>query len=174
MNEAEAVITDIQTPVYLQYNFTAGAAPSRFLSKLKQGVLSGQRCPLCTNVYIPPRGSCPACGIPTVEEVVLSNKATVESFTIVAIPIPNKAIKPPFVVANLILDGANISFIHLLGECVNEDVRIGQRFEALWKPQEEWDYAMDNISYFRPIAEPDVAIENIGKVPVDGLGDLHS
>jgi uncharacterized OB-fold protein len=174
LSEAETVITDIETPVYLQYNFTAGAAPSRFLSKLKQGVLTGQRCPRCTNVYIPPRGSCPACGVPTVEEVVLSNKATVESFTIVAIPIPNNPVKPPFVIANLILDGANISFIHLLSECVNEEVRIGQRVEALWKPQEEWDYAMDNISYFRPIDEPDVAIENIGKVPVGGPGDLHS
>ncbi|MFT6286337.1 MAG: putative OB-fold protein [Alcanivorax sp.] len=174
MSEAETAITDIETPVYLQYNFTAGAAPSRFLSQLKRGVLTGQRCPRCANVYIPPRGSCPGCGVPTVEEVVLSNKATIESFTIVAIPIPNKPIKPPFVVANLILDGANISFIHLLGECVNEEVRIGQRVEALWKPQEEWDYAMDNISYFRPIAEPDVAIGNIGQVPVGGLGDLPS
>ena len=94
MSEQEP-ITGIEVPIYLKYNFTAGAAPARFLSQVKRGVLTGQRCPLCEQVYFPPRGSCAACGVPTQEEVVLADKATVESFTIVAIPIPNNPIKPP-------------------------------------------------------------------------------
>ena len=64
-----------------------------------------QRCPKCEQVYIPPRGSCAACGVPTEEEVELADKATVESFTIVSIPIPGNPIEPPFVVANLVPDG---------------------------------------------------------------------
>ena len=162
MSEDKDAITDIEAPIYLQYQFTAGRAPTRFLTQVKQGVLTGQRCPRCANVYIPPRGSCPACGIATEEEVVLPDKATVESFTIVAIPIPNNPIEPPFVIANLVLDGANISFIHLLSECENAKVHIGQRVQAVWKPEEEWGYAMDNIRYFRPIDEPDVPVEMIG------------
>ena len=59
-------------------------------------------------------------------------------------------------------DGANISFIHLMSECVNEEVRIGQRVTAIWKPKEEWDFAMDNIRYFKPLDEPDVPVELIG------------
>jgi uncharacterized OB-fold protein len=169
MSEQPEMITDIEAPVYLQYNFTAGRAPSKFLSRLKQGELTGQRCPQCANVYIPPRGSCPACGVATEEEVLLSDKATVQSFTIVAIPIPNNPIEPPYVVANLVADGANISFIHLLSECVNEEVHIGQRVQALWKPEEEWDYAMDNIRYFKPLDEPDVPVDRIGSVPYEGL-----
>ena len=168
MSEEQEMITDIEAPVYLQYNFTAGRAPARFLTRVKQGVLTGQRCPGCANVYIPPRGSCPACGIATEEEVDLPDKATVQSFTIVAIPIPNNPIQPPYIIANLVLDGANISFIHLMSECVNEEVHIGQRVQAVWKPEEEWDYAMDNIRYFRPIDEPDVPVEMISKVPTSG------
>lgn len=168
MSEEQDMITGIEAPIYLKYNFTAGRAPARFLSQLKRGVLTGQRCPRCTNVYIPPRGSCAACGIATEEEVALPDKGTVQSFTIVSIPIPNNPIQPPYVIANLVLDGANISFIHLLSECVNEEVHIGQRIEAVWKPEEEWDYAMDNIRYFRPIDEPDVPVEMIGKVPAAG------
>ena len=168
MSEQE-MITGIEAPIYLQYNFTAGKAPARFLSQVKKGVLTGQRCPSCSNVYVPPRGSCAACGVATEEEVVLSNKATVQSFTIVAIPIPNNPIQPPYIIANLVADGANISFIHLMSECVNEDVHIGQRVEAVWKPEEEWDYAMDNIRYFKPLDEPDVPVDMIGKVPVAGL-----
>jgi uncharacterized OB-fold protein len=168
MSEQQEQITGIEAPIYLKYNFTAGAAPARFLSQIKKGVLTGQRCPGCEQVYIPPRGSCPACGVATEEEVVLADKATVESFTIVSIPIPGNPIQPPYIIANLVADGANISFIHLMSECVNEDVHIGQRVQAVWKPEEEWDYAMDNIRYFKPIDEPDVPVEQIGRVPVSG------
>ena len=168
MSEQQDMITDIKTPVYLQYNFTAGKSPARFLSQIKQGILTGQRCPTCQNVYCPPRGSCAACGVATEEEVVLSGKATVQSFTIVAIPIPGNPIKPPFVIANLVADGANISFIHLMSDCVNEEVHMGQRVEPVWKPQEEWGYAMDNIKYFKPLDEPDMALEEIGKLAQSG------
>jgi uncharacterized OB-fold protein len=169
MSKNQEPITGIEAPVYLKYNFTAGAAPTRFLTQVKKGILTGQRCPRCEQVYVPPRGACAGCGVPTEEEVVLSDKATVQSFTIVSIPIPGNPIEPPFVVANLVPDGANISFIHLMSECDNADVHIGQRVQAVWKPEEEWDYAMDNIRYFKPIEEPDVPVEQIGKLPVTGL-----
>ena len=170
MSEENDVITGIETPVYLKYNFTAGAAPTRFLTQLKKGKLTGQCRPEPgAPVYVPPRGSCPATGMPTEKEVEVSDKATVQSFTIVHIPIPGNAIEPPFVVANLVADGANISFIHLMSECVNEEVHIGQRVQAVWKPEDEWDYSMDNIKYFKPIDEPDVPVAQIGKLPVTGL-----
>ena len=168
MSEEKDMITDIEVPIYLKYNFTAGAAPARFLQKIKQGVITGQRCPQCEQVYVPPRGSCAACGVPTDEEVEVSDKATVQSFTIVTIPIPNHPIQPPYIIANLIADGSNISFLHLIDECVNEDVHIGKRVQAVWRPKEEWTYAMDNINHFKPIDEPDVPVEMIGKVPVEG------
>jgi uncharacterized OB-fold protein len=171
MSEEREMITDIKVPSYLQYNFTAGRAPARFLSQIKNGVLTGQRCPACNNVYCPPRGSCAACGVATQDEVELTGKATVQSFTIVNIPIPGNPIAPPYIIANLVADGANISFIHLMSECVNEEVHMGQRVSAVWKPKDEWGYAMDNIRYFKPIDEADVAIENIGKIPVNGPGE---
>lgn len=168
MTDETPMVTGMEAPIYLKYNFTAGAATTRFLTEIRKGRLVGERCPACRMVYMPPRGSCPACGIPTTEEVELANKATIESFTVVHIPIPGNPIKPPFVVANLIPDGANIAFIHLLSECINEKVHIGQRVEAVWKPEEEWDYAMENIAYWRPIDEPDVPVERIGKLDVNG------
>jgi len=163
MSEEKEMITGMEAPIYLNYNFTAGKAATRYLSQLKKGKIVGQRCPSCNNVYVPPRGSCAACGVATKEEVQLGDKATVQSFTIVYIPIPNNPIKPPYIIANLVPDGANISFIHLMSECVNEEVHIGQRVQAVWKPESEWDYAMDNIKYWKPIDEPDVPVDQIGK-----------
>ena len=155
-------ITGMEAPLYLKYNFTAGESTARFLTELKKGHLTGQRCPSCSKVYAPARGSCARCGVATTEMVELSDKATVQTFTIVHIPIPGNPIQPPFVIANLVPDGANISFYHLLSECNNDEVRIGMRVQAVWKPEEEWDYRMENIRYFRPIDEPDVPREEIG------------
>ena len=46
-----------------------------------------------------------------------------------------------------------------MSECENSEVHIGQRVQAVWKPEDEWAYAMDNIRYFKPIDEPDVPVE---------------
>jgi hypothetical protein len=160
--EETSEITTMEAPIYLNYSFTAGSATTRFLHGLKQGKLLGQSCPVCGKVYAPPRGSCAKCGVPTEGEVPLSDKASVESFTIVHLPIPGNPIKPPYIIANLVPDGSNISFIHLISECNNDDVHIGQRVQAVWKPESQWTYAMENISYFKPIEEADVDRENIG------------
>jgi len=162
MSEPTEAITGFESPIYLKYRFTAGEATSRFLSQLKQGRIVGQRCPTCHNVYVPPRGACAKCGEATKEEVQVSEKGTVMSFTIVHIPIPGNPIKPPYVVANILLDGADINFIHLIsGGVANEDVHIGMRVKAVWKPKEEWGYTMENIAYFEQIDEPDVDMDKL-------------
>ena len=122
-NTENEMITGIEAPIYLKYNFTAGTAPARFLHEVKEGKLIGQRCPQCEQVYIPPRGSCAACGVPTKEEVEVSDKATVESFTIVAIPIPNSPIKPPYIIANLVADATKDQPRKRTGAVVEEDLR---------------------------------------------------
>ena len=38
MSEENEVITGIEVPIFLKYNFTAGASPTRFLARVKEGV----------------------------------------------------------------------------------------------------------------------------------------
>ena len=154
MSNEKELITHFNSPIYLQYHFTAGASTTRFLHAAKQGRLIGERCERCKKVNVPPRGPCPICGISTSEEVEVSNDGVIESFTIVHLPIPTNPIKPPFIVANIKLDGSDITFIHLVSECENEKVMHGMRVTAVWKPENEWDFnGMANIKYFKPIAE---------------------
>lgn len=141
----------IESPVYMDYTFAAGRATSRFLRSIKEGKLVGQRSPKTGKVIVPPRGSDPESGVPTVEEVQLPETATVITFTVVYIPIPNSKVQPPFIVANLVLDDSDQTFIHLVSGCKNEEVQIGTRVKAVWKDQSEWDYSLDNIAYFQPI-----------------------
>src|SRR5262249_31509450 len=93
------VVKSIETPLSLEYTHTAGRAPTRFLRGMAQGRILGQRCPECRKVYVPPRGSCPRCGVPTEEEVEVSGKGTVTTFCIVRIPSDALSVDPPFTCA---------------------------------------------------------------------------
>ena len=106
-------------------------------------------------VYFPPREADPATGRPTTEFVELPDKGTVTTFAIINIPFAGQRIKPPYVAAYVLLDGADIPFLHLITEIEASEVRMGMRVEAVWKPREEWGHGIDNIDHFRPTGEPD-------------------
>jgi uncharacterized OB-fold protein len=157
--EDREMITNLDVPMDLDYCYTAGQSTARFLRHVKEGRIVGQRCPSCNKVYVPPRGCCSGCGVVTEEEVEVSQKGTLERFTIVHIPIHDSAVPPPFILSYILLDGADIAFMHLVSGVPNEQVRIGMRVEAVWRPKKEWDYTMENILYFKPIDEPDVNVD---------------
>ncbi len=159
MSEEPKEIRSIVTPVRVEYNYTPGQATTRFLRGIKQGKLMGQRCPVTGKVYMPPRGSSPTHGVPTEEEVEVADKDTVTTFCVVRVPSENIDLELPYVAAHILLDGADIPFFSLLQELKTEDVRMGMRVEAVWVPEEEFDYTLQNIKYFRPIDEPDVPFE---------------
>lgn len=161
MSDEKPMVEGFESPINLHYTFAAGYATSKFLRSIKDGKLVGQRSPKTGKVILPPRGSCPETGVPTTEEVTVQDTGTVITFTVVHIPIPNNPVKPPFIVANICLDGADQTFIHLVSDCNNDDVKIGTRVKAVWKEPSEWDYSMDNIKYFKPLDEPPVDIEKL-------------
>lgn len=138
------------SPTKLDYTFTASDFTTAYLQKLAQGKFIGDRVAEGESVYSPPRGVCPETGRATTEYVDLPNTGKVKSFTIVHIPIPENPMKPPLTIANIQLDGADNAFLHLIGECKNEDVYIGMPVEAIWQPKEQWTPSPTNIQYFAP------------------------
>ena len=148
-------ITGIVTPVTLDYLYAASPEESAFYRGLAEGRILGQRCPTCHKVYVPPRSACPVDGVATTDEVELGHVGTVTTFCIVNVPFLGQKIKPPYVSAYVLLDGADIAFLHLILDIPAEEVRMGMRVEAVWKPREEWGTTIENISHFRPTGEPD-------------------
>ncbi len=148
-------VRGIVTPVDLHYTYAASGEESAFYRGLAEGRIVGQRCPACHKVYVPPRGACPVDGVPTTEEVQLPDRGTVTTFCIVNVPFLGQRIEPPYVSAYVLLDGADIAFLHLILGCDASEVRMGMRVEAVWKPREEWGTTIENISHFRPTGEPD-------------------
>ena len=156
----EGPVRSIRTPHNLEYKYTPGRATSLFLRSIEQGRIYGQRCPQCGKVYTPPRGACAACGVATDEEVELSGKGIVTTFCVVNVPFYGQRIKPPYVSATVLLDGADIGLFHLIQEIDADKVHMGMRVEAVWVPEAERKPTLESIQYFRPTGEPDAPYED--------------
>jgi uncharacterized OB-fold protein len=156
----EASVTEIITPVSLDYRYAASPEESAFFRGLAEGRILGQRCPACQKVYVPPRPACPVDGVPTSEEVELGQTGTVTTFCVVNVPFLGQKIKPPYVSAYILLDGADIALQHLILDLPAEEVRMGLRVKAVWRPRDEWGTTIENISHFAPSGEPDADFES--------------
>ncbi|WP_204005228.1 Zn-ribbon domain-containing OB-fold protein [Virgisporangium aurantiacum] len=159
-NAAVSDVTSVTTPIHLSYTHMVSPEETRYLRGLAEGRLLGQRCPVCGKVYIPPRGACPADGVPTTDEVELPSTGTVTTFCVVNVPFAGQRVKPPYVAAQVLIDGADIPLQHLILGCPADEVRMGMRVEAVWKPRAEWGTTPENIDHFRPSGEPDASYES--------------
>jgi uncharacterized OB-fold protein len=147
------------TPSAIEIRHTASIPETAYLKALKDGKLLGARTGKDGKLYFPAREADPATGKVLDEYVELPDKGTVTTFAIINIPFPGQRIKPPYVAAYVLLDGADIPFLHLVSDIDADKVRMGMRVEAVWRPREEWDFGIDNIEYFRPTGEPDADYE---------------
>ncbi len=153
-------VTMMTAPVRLHYEHTASPEESRFLRGLADGRLLAQRCPVCGKVYIPPRGACPTDGVPTTDEVELPDRGIVTTFCVVNVDYPGQRVSAPYVAASVLLDGADIPFQHLILGCDPDEVRMGMRVRAEWKPRADWGTTLENIDHFRPTGEPDAPYQS--------------
>jgi uncharacterized OB-fold protein len=154
-NSDQEPVTGIVTPVSLDYLYAASPEESAFFRGLAEGRILGQRCPACQKVYVPPRSACPVDGVPTEGEIELGHTGTVTTFCIVNVPFLGQKIEPPYVSAYILLDGADIALQHLILDIPADEVRMGLRVKAVWRPEAEWGTTIENISHFAPSGEPD-------------------
>jgi len=142
---------------------------NRFADGLLNGHIIGQKCPSCGRVYVPGKGYCPLCVVPTTEkdEVEVSDHGTMTGFTIVT-PVAYYGQKEtePFVHASVLLDGADTP---MGGQDIvgipHDQLRMGLRVRAVWKPKSErkvegisnrgWGGLGSVIEAFEATGEPD-------------------
>ena len=146
-------VTRFKSPTRLEYTVTAGGVTADFLRGILNRELIGKRCPQCSKVYIPPRGSCPTCGVPTTEAVAIGERGTITTFSVVRIPFEGQMLQPPYACAHIVLDGADVPLLHIVGDCDVDDVRMGMRVEAVWA--DELLPTLASVLYFRPSGEAD-------------------
>jgi len=146
-------VTRIISPSRLAYTVTAGRITTEFIRGILDGKLMGRSCPACERVYIPPRGSCPTCAVPCRDQIELAGTGIVTTFCIVNIPFEGQLLDPPYACAHVLLDGADVPLLHLVGGCDVAEVRMGLRVEAVWS--DDIQPTLASVKYFQPTGEPD-------------------
>ena len=153
----------VVTPIGLSVTHTAGPAESEFLRAIVQGRILGRRRSTGPEVYVPPRDYCPSDGVAMGEYVEVSDHGTVTTFGIVNVPFAGQQIKPPYVTAYILLDGADLPIQHLVLGCEASEVRMGMRVRAVWAQESERPASMKAITHFEPSGEPDADPDTYAK-----------
>ena len=145
----------VETTVHLPYDYVAGDYKARYLAALKDKKILGSKCSKTGKVFVPPLVNSPESFAPATEFVEVADRGVITTFCIVNIPVIGRSLEIPYVAASVALDGADISIFALIQECKPEEVRMGMRVEAVWKPDGEREGKYEDIQYFRPTGEPD-------------------
>lgn len=136
-------------PTRLEYLVHAGPTTAKFLRHILEDRLVGQRCRQCSKVYVPPRGACPTCAVPLAEEVPLPDEGEVTTFSVIHIPFEGQRLKPPYACAHILLEGADVPLLHIVGGCDVSEVHRGMRVKAVW--DEEPAPTLGRVRYFEPV-----------------------
>ncbi|MGH7857677.1 MAG: Zn-ribbon domain-containing OB-fold protein [Candidatus Binatia bacterium] len=156
----EKPVKYVESTVHLPYRYFAGDYRARYLRALKDRKILGVRCSKTGKVLVPPVIASPESFAPTDEFVELAHRGVITTFCIVNIPVIGRTVELPYVAASIALDGADISIHGLIQECKAEEVRMGMRVEAVWKPDDERRGDHEDIHHFRPTGEPDAPLES--------------
>ncbi|CAM5277786.1 Zn-ribbon domain-containing OB-fold protein [Streptomyces abikoensis] len=146
-------VTGIVTPARLDYTYTPGRALGRHLAALAERRITGERCPSCRKVHVPPRGVCPTCGVPTSEQTEVGPHGTITTFCVVNIKARDAAVDVPYVYAHIALDGAGLALHARIGGIPYDEVRMGMRVEPVWTGDTR------HPDHYRPTGEPDAAYD---------------
>ena len=146
---------------------------NKFADNLLEGRIIGHKCPSCGRVFVPSKGYCSLCVVPTTEadEVEVPDTGTVTGFTIITpVNYYGQTKTEPFVFASVLLDGADTTLTGMdITGVSHAELRSGLRVKAKWKPREErsvegmsnrgWGGFGDVVYSFEATGEPDAGEE---------------
>jgi len=64
-----------------------------------------------------------------------------------------KTIEEPILIGVISIDGASPlhGFMHYFGEMSKDEIKIGMKVKAVWKPENEREGSITDIKYFKPL-----------------------
>ncbi|MFF2846089.1 OB-fold domain-containing protein [Streptomyces sp. NPDC058001] len=121
----------------LDYRHAYGPYYGTLFDGIKDGRrIRGVRCSECRRLLLPPRAHCDVCFAPTAEWVDVEATGTVQASSVVHIEFIGQRLKPPYVYAEIVLDGTSTRLIHMVGGVDAEEARTavapGARVRAVW------------------------------------------
>jgi uncharacterized OB-fold protein len=115
--------------------------------------LVGSRCPSCGEHFYPPRYVCLNCYQEGLEEVELSTRGELSTYTVARMALPGSLVAAPYVIAQVRLpEGVQVATV--LADVDPEAVRIGMPLELMVEKASTDSDGNDVMTFkFRPVKE---------------------
>ncbi|MDZ7831462.1 MAG: MaoC/PaaZ C-terminal domain-containing protein [Desulfobacterales bacterium] len=141
----------VEGKLALPYQYFAGRTGSRFLTTLRdEQKIKGLKCKKCNKVFVPPRQTCERCFEDISENWVdVENTGTVTGFTIIRYAEPHQPFKPPYILAQIKLDGADTALTHIVKGVALSKMQTGFKVQA--KFAKNTTSSIMDIDHFRPV-----------------------
>lgn len=158
---AVAPLTDARTPLdsmatslSLEYQHARGPYYGRLFDEMQgSGRIMGIRCTHCQSVLLPPRELCDICYARTGTWADVADTGVLLAFSIIHLKFVGQTREPPYVYAEIMLDGASTKVIHVLDgvdiALAPRRLQPGMRVKAAWRSERKGSLA--DISHFELI-----------------------
>jgi uncharacterized OB-fold protein len=156
LDELSEPITQVDYVMTLDYQHAYGPYYGTLFDAVRTDRrLRGVKCSKCRRTLLPPRAVCDVCCAPTSEWVDVEAVGTVQACSVVHIKFLGQRVPPPYVYAEIVLDGTSTRLIHMVGgidaELAREQVRPGSRVRAVWSDRRTGSLA--DVEYFELTAD---------------------
>ncbi|MCX6006736.1 MAG: Zn-ribbon domain-containing OB-fold protein, partial [Chloroflexi bacterium] len=133
----------------MPYKYSVGSLASKFFIDLRdKKKITAAKCPKCGFVNFPPRSVCPKCFSKIEDLVELPGTGTLVTFTQVHYDSAVQAVKPPYAIGVIKMDGADTSMVHFLGDVDFKSLKAGMKLEPVFA--EKRNANILDIKYFKP------------------------
>ena len=152
--EPLAPIDSMPTSLKLEYRHARGPYYGRLFDEMQTGGrILGVRCPSCHSTLLPPREMCDICFVKTGTWSEVADTGVLQAFSIIHLKFVGQTREPPYVYAEIMLDGAATKIIHILDgvdiDTAPKLLRPGMRVKAVWK--KELKGSLNDIDHFKLI-----------------------
>jgi uncharacterized protein len=130
--------------------YTYGLAGEKFFRSLKdEGRIFGTHCPHCEQTYVPAAIFCERCLAKLDDWVDVGTSGEVNTFTILYVNLKGSPLEKPEIIAFIRFGDGGL--IHRLEEINPDQVEIGMKVQAVFKPPSERIGSILDIDHFKPV-----------------------
>ena len=136
----------------IRSRYTCGLAGEKFFREIMDNArFVGTRCSECDYIYVPPTIYCERCFAKLEDWVEVGKEGVVQSFTVLWVALDGSPLAEPETMALIQLDGADSVLVHRLSDVDLDDLRIGMRVKAVFKPKKKREGSILDIIHFVPV-----------------------
>lgn len=156
LTDARPPLDSLATSLTLEYRHARGPYYGRLFDEMQgSGRIMGIRCTRCHSVLLPPRELCDICFVRTGTWADVADIGVLLAFSIIHLKFVGQTREPPYVYAEVMLDGASTKIIHVLDgvdiALAPKRLKPGMRVKASWRSERKG--SLSDISHFE-LVEP--------------------